>query len=74
MPATEGAFYNGEDPRIYELYVSRMQIAKIPYGEPSAERIKVAPLECAYSIPMEQIPDPRTTLEDAADFEKDKRE
>ena len=75
MPGpVEGAFYNQEDPRIYELYISRLQIAKIAYGEPSNDRVKVAQLECAFSVPMEQIPDPRTVLEDAADFEKEERE
>lgn len=70
----EGAFYNGEDPRIFELYISRLQIAKIAYGEPSNDRVKVSQLEVAYSVPMEQIPDPRTVLEDAADFEKEERD
>ena len=70
----EGAFYNAEDPRIFELYISRLQIAKIAYGEPSNDRVKVSQLEVAYSVPMEQIPDPRTVLEDAADFEKEERD
>lgn len=70
----EGAFYNQEDPRVFELYVSRLQIAKIAYGEPSNDRIKVSQLEIAFSLPMEQVPDPRTVLEDAADFEKEERD
>lgn len=70
----EGAFYNQEDPRVFELYISRLQIAKIAYGEPSNDRVKVSQLEIAHSMPMEQLPDPRTVLEDAADFEKEERD
>ena len=67
----EDAFYNQDDPRIFEIYVSRLQIEKIPYGQESNDRIKVSQLELAHAVPMDEVPDPRVIIEDAADFEKD---
>lgn len=71
----DGAFYNAEDPRLLQIYVTTLQKAdKIPYGAPSNDRIKVADLQLAFTVPLEQIPDPRVVIEDAADYEKEERE
>jgi hypothetical protein len=61
----DGFFYCGEDPKVLELYHRTAQVDKIPYGQPSADRVKVADLITSIRLPMEYLPDPRTVIEDA---------
>lgn len=70
----KGAFYNLDDPRIFQVYVAPQSNDKIPYGAPSNDRLKPADLQLAMTVPCEKIPDPRKVIEDAADLEKEERD
>lgn len=67
----DNLFYNHEDPKVIEFFISRRQADKIQYGVDTGERINVTQLEKCFSFAAEFIPDPRTVIEDAADFEKE---
>lgn len=65
------AFYCLEDLKVIQFYYRTSQIDKIQYGVESNERINVKNLVLAMTLPVEQIPDPRTVLEDQADLERE---
>jgi hypothetical protein len=49
----KGAFYNLEDPRIFQIYVAPQSNDKIPYGAPNTDRLKPGDLQLAMTLPME---------------------
>mmetsp|Transcript_16135 Transcript_16135/g.27290 ORF Transcript_16135/g.27290 Transcript_16135/m.27290 type:complete len:201 (+) Transcript_16135:667-1269(+) len=70
----ENTFYCHEDPKLIQFYIRKTQIDKIAYGVPSNERVNVAHLDLALSLPLEYLPDPRTVIEDQADVEREAKD
>lgn len=72
----EGLFFNQEDPKYLEFFVSRRQVDKIKYGangDPN-EKINVTHLELCLRLPMDILPDPRTIIEDDVDRQRYERD
>ena len=67
----DNLFYNNEDPKDIEIFISRRQADKIQYGDQKDERINVTQLEKCFSFAAEFIPYPKTIIGDAVDFEKE---
>ncbi|MFM7859682.1 MAG: hypothetical protein ACKO96_49075, partial [Flammeovirgaceae bacterium] len=64
-------FYDNEDSKAIEFFISKRYADKILYGFETGERINVTQLEKCFSFAAEFTSDPRTIIEDAADIEKE---
>ena len=63
-------FYSKDDEKFLEVYLrDKGDVNNIKYGVPDNERIKVEHLALVYRIKCENVPDPRTEVEDARDLE-----
>jgi hypothetical protein len=70
----DNLFFCTADPKLIQFYIRKSQIDKIQYGVDVGEKVNVAHLEMALTLPMEYVPDPRTVIEDAADHEREARD
>jgi len=66
----DNVFYSKDDEKYLEVYLrDKGDVNNIKYGVPDNERIKVEHLALVYRIKCENVPDPRTEVEDAHDLE-----
>lgn len=63
-----------DDLKVIQFYYRESFIDKIQYGVESNERINVKQMIHAMTLPIEQIPDPRTEIEDKADMEREAKD